>query len=61
MDRDAAALRAGAPVLFTSVAHGDGMEEVVEWVRAAVRRRSWAPAGSTLRGDGHHHHDHEHA
>ncbi len=61
MDRDAAALREGAPVLFTSVAHGDGMEEVVEWVRAAVRRRSWTPAGSTLRGDGHHHHDHEHA
>lgn len=61
MDRDAAALREGAPVLFTSVAHGDGMEEVVEWVRAAVRRRSWTPAGSTLRGDGHHHHNHEHA
>jgi urease accessory protein len=61
MDRDARALREEAPVAFASVAHGDGMEEVVAWVRSAVARRSWAPAGSTLRGDGSHHHGHDHA
>lgn len=58
MDRDARALREGAPIAFTSVTRGDGMEEVVAWVRTAVRQRSWTLAGSTLRGDGHHHHDH---
>lgn len=60
MDRDARALREQAPIAFTSVAHGDGMEEVVGWVRTAVARRSWTPTGSTLRGDGSHHHSHDH-
>jgi urease accessory protein len=60
MDRDARALRQGAPIIFAAVTRGDGMEEVVTWVRTAVMRRSWTLAGSTLRGDGHHRHDHEH-
>lgn len=60
MDRDARALRGQAPIVFTSVTRGDGMEEVVAWVRAAVTQRRWIPAESTLRGDGHHRHDHEH-
>ncbi len=61
MDRDARALRDEAPIAFTSVVHGDGMEEVMAWVRTAVAQRSWRPAGSTLRGDGSHHHHHPHS
>ncbi|OLT13116.1 urease accessory protein UreG [Actinomadura sp. CNU-125] len=62
MDRDARHLREDAPLIFTSVAHGDGMEEVVAWVRTAVRQRRWPIAASTLRGNGahHHHHGHQH-
>jgi urease accessory protein len=60
MDRDAHRLRQGAPVAFTSVLHGNGMEEVVTWVRTAVRQRWWPTAASTLRGDGQHHHHGEH-
>jgi urease accessory protein len=60
MDRDARAVRAGAPVLFASVVHGDGMAEVVAWVSRAVRERAWEPAGSNLRGDGAHAHPHAH-
>ncbi|MBX6763612.1 MAG: urease accessory protein UreG [Rubrobacteraceae bacterium] len=58
MEHDAAALRGRAPTLFTSVLHGDGMEAVVDWVRRAVRHRSWTPADSDLRGDGRHDHPH---
>lgn len=56
MTRDAQALRKGAPTLLVSVMHGDGMEEVTDWVRDAVRRRSWTAATSTARGSGRHHH-----
>ncbi|MBV9455204.1 MAG: urease accessory protein UreG [Rubrobacter sp.] len=47
MERDAAALRGEAPTLFVSVLHGDGMEAVVEWVREAVKHRTWTPATPT--------------
>ncbi|QIN77748.1 urease accessory protein UreG [Rubrobacter marinus] len=60
MDRDARALRGEAPTLFASVLHGDGMEDVVGWVRAAVEHREWVPATSTARAD-HHHGDGAHA
>jgi urease accessory protein len=59
MQRDASALRGDAPTLFTSVLHGDGMDAVVGWVRAAVERREWVPATSTARPD-HHDHPHQH-
>ena len=58
MDHDAAELRQGAPVVFTSVTHGDGMDEVGAWVRAAVGERTWIPATSQVRGDGAHEHRH---
>lgn len=58
MDADARRLRQGGPVVFTAVVHGDGMEEVVAWVRTAVRQRNWPAATSLLRGDGSHRHSH---
>jgi urease accessory protein len=58
MDADARRLREDAPVAFTSVVHGDGMEEVNAWVRTAVRQRSWPAANSLARGDGTHRHTH---
>ena len=63
MDRDATELRREAPTLFTSITGGEGMEAVLDWVRAAVTERSWALATSTARGthdDHHHDHDHTH-
>ncbi len=57
MDRDAAELRGETPTLFTSITGGEGMEAVLDWVRAAVTERRWAPATSTVRPD---HHDHTH-
>lgn len=60
MGRDAAELRGDAPTLFTSVLHGDGMEAVVGWVRAAVEHREWVPAASNARPDHHHSHHHSH-
>ena len=60
MERDAGALRGDAPTLFASVLHGDGMEAVTDWVRAAVRHRDWTPATSAARGDGSHDHPHLH-
>jgi urease accessory protein len=60
MDADARRLRQEAPVAFTSVVHGDGMEEVTAWVRDAVRHRSWEAASSLSRGDGSHPHRHDH-
>ena len=61
MDRDAAELRGETPTLFTSITDGEGMQAVLDWVRAAVTERSWAPATSTARGThDDHHHDHTH-
>ncbi len=60
MDRDAAELRRGAPVVFASVTLGDGMDEVGAWVGRAVHERAWTPATSDLRGDGAHEHPHRH-
>lgn len=57
MARDAEALRGEAPTLFASVLHGDGMDAVTDWVRAAVRRRDWTSAISAVRDD---RHDHRH-
>lgn len=37
MDREAAAVRDGRPVLFTSLAHEPGAADVAEWVRGIVR------------------------
>lgn len=58
MERDAAALRGDAPTILASVLHGEGMESVVEWVRSAIEHRTWTPATSAFRGDGHHDHPH---
>lgn len=58
MERDAAALRGDAPTLFASVTGGDGVEEILGWVREAVKSGSWVPASSTTRGDGGHAHRH---
>ncbi len=60
MNRDASALRGEAPTRFASVLHGDGMDEIVAWVREAVEHRSWTPATSTARRDHHHEHPHTH-
>jgi len=60
MERDAGALRGGAPTLFASVLHGDGMDRVVDWVREAVEHRRWKAATSTARPDHHHGHSNTH-
>ena len=38
MDRDARAVRAGRPVLFTDLRHGQGLPAVVAWVRQQLAR-----------------------
>ena len=43
MDRDAAAVRGGRPVLFTSLTGADAVSGVADWVRAV--RAELAPAG----------------
>lgn len=58
MKRDSASLRGDAPTLFASVLHGEGMDAVVEWVRAAVLHRSWVSATSNARPDHSHSHGH---
>ena len=60
MERDAGALRGDAPTLFASVLHGDGMDAVTDWVRAAVSHRDWTPATSAARDDESHDHPHAH-
>jgi urease accessory protein len=40
MDRDAAAVRDGRPVLFTSLREDPLASSVVDWVRAALRNPS---------------------
>jgi len=47
MDRDAAAVRAGRPVMFTSLAGRDAAEAVADWVRAV---RAELTAGGPPRG-----------
>jgi urease accessory protein len=39
MDRDARRVRAGRPVLFTDLRHGDGVDAVLNWVREQVAHR----------------------
>lgn len=58
MERDARALRGDAPTIFAAVLHEKGLDEIVAWVRAAVRDGEWTPATSTARGDGRHTHRH---
>ena len=36
MDRDARAIRAGKPIVFTNLKTGDGVESVIGWIRYAV-------------------------
>ena len=36
MDRDARAIRAGKPIVFTNLKTGDGVESVIGWIRHAV-------------------------
>jgi urease accessory protein len=36
MDRDARAIRAGKPIVFTNLKTGDGLESVIDWIRHAV-------------------------
>lgn len=60
MERDAAELRGEAPTLPAAVLHGEGVEEIVGWVRTAVESRTWLPATSEARGDGGHDHAHGH-
>ena len=59
MERDANSLRGEVPTLLASVIHGDGMDEVEDCVRTAVKDRRWTPTTSTSRPD-HHDHDHPH-
>ena len=59
MDRDARAIRAGKPIVFTNLKTGDGLDPVIDWIRHDVlfeprrdrprRGRSPARAGQTLR------------
>lgn len=60
MERDAAELRGEAPTISAAVLHGEGLEEIVDWIRAAVKRREWMPATSAIRGDGRYDHTHNH-
>lgn len=60
MERDAAELRGEAPTIPAAVLHGEGLEEIVGWIRAAVERRDWTPATSAIRGNGDHDHAHDH-
>jgi urease accessory protein len=36
MARDAAAVRAGKPVIFTNLKRGEGLNDVIEWIRRQV-------------------------
>ena len=36
MERDAAAIRQGKPVVFTNLKTGDGLDRVIEWIRRDV-------------------------
>ena len=36
MARDAAAIRDGKPVIFTNLKHGDGLDDVIDWIRRQV-------------------------
>jgi urease accessory protein len=36
MARDAAAIRGGKPVIFTNLKQGDGLSDVIEWIRRQV-------------------------
>ena len=36
MARDAAAIRGGKPVVFTNLKRGDGLDEVIDWIRRDV-------------------------
>jgi urease accessory protein len=36
MARDAAAIRGGKPVIFTNLKRGDGLNDVIEWIRRQV-------------------------
>ena len=36
MDRDARAIRAGKPIVFTNLKTGEGLESVIDWIRHAV-------------------------
>lgn len=60
MERDAAELRGDAPTIPAAVLHGEGLDGIIAWIRAAVERRDWTPATSGVRGDGSHAHTHEH-
>lgn len=57
MERDAAELRGEASTISAAVLQGESVEEIADWVRAAVERREWTPATSTRRPDPL---DHEH-
>lgn len=46
MDRDAAGVRDGRPVLFTSLATDGGAASVADWIRATVAKL----AGTQARG-----------
>ena len=36
MERDAAAIRKGKPIVFTNLKRGDGLDEVIAWIRRDV-------------------------
>jgi urease accessory protein len=36
MDRDAKAIRAGKPIVFTNLKTGEGLDDVIAWIRHAV-------------------------
>ena len=46
MDRDARKRRGEQPFLFTDLRHGDGLPEVVDWVRRQVAHHAAGHAPS---------------
>ena len=36
MRRDAEKIRSGKPIVFTNLKRGDGLDEVIEWIRRQV-------------------------